>query len=359
MNQKFRLKASIKLFKKDDIIKITFMNKFQDLRIRCNEVVMFIFHLLTSEHSIEEIVLQTNAKYPKAKRSDIKSVFWKLYNIGVIEEVKTHKYDNSIINRQLNFYSDLVMEPIKMQNQLSNQKVLLLGLGGVGSWIAYLLAQSGINQFDLVDPDVIEVSNLGRQALYFMKDIGKYKVDVISERLHLLSSSIKVRKYRLKITCMEDFNKIESIPDIVINCLDEPSSYLTGKFVTNYYLKLGIPMINGVGYRGNIIRLGLTTIPGKTICWNCANSTYQKEIEGFKPFLDKETRSQAGVTGPLAAYIAAIHAQEAINVLSDELNPILIDKKWMIDFSTLKMKEHIISNSYKKCEICKRGVDHD
>ena len=112
-------------------------------------------------------------------------------------------------------------------------------------------------------------------------------------------------------------------------------------------------MINGIGYRGKIISLGLTTIPGKSICWNCANLSYKNEIKNYVPFLSHN--SQAGVTSTLANFIGSIHAQEVINVLCDELTPILTNRIGIIDFLTLKINwVKLSTNEENYCSICKK-----
>lgn len=353
MTKVYKLKNSIKLLKNQETLKFIFMNKHREVNLKCNEVSEYAVKLLAESMSLSELSLKITKRYPSVSESSIKKFLLALCDIGVVERIEFTKYHNSIIDRQVNLYSDIIKNPIKMQDDLSNQKVLILGLGGAGSNISYFLAQSGIKHFILLDNDRVENTNIGRQALYFEQDIGKYKVDVISKRLKDLNPKIMVKTYKFKITGQQDFNKIMPVPNIIVNCLDEPSTYLTGKWVTDYYLKLNIPMINGIGYRGKIVSLGLTTIPGKTICWNCAYSDYGKEIKGFTPFLKNKHKSEAGVSSPLANFISSIHAQEIINVLSSELKPILTDKYGTIDFFDLSVNWTKIPRKLKKCTLCK------
>ncbi len=349
----YRIKKTVKLFQNKNKIKFIFMNIHQEITIKCNEVCRFILSLLAIGIVKSSLFHQVKKKYPKVSEQDINSFLKFLITNQIIEEFKESKYENSIVSRQVNFYSTIVPNSESMQDELSNKCVLILGLGGVGSCISYFLAQAGISHFIFVDSDKVENTNLGRQALYFKDDIGKYKVDVISNKLRKLNPNLIIEKHKFTVQSKEDFMKIKHIPDIVVNCLDEPNSYFTGTWVNNYYLGLDIPMINGIGYRGRTISLGLTTIPGKTICWNCANASYKNAIKGYVPILNHNP--QAGVTSPLANFIGSIHAQEVINILCKELTPILTNRIGVIDFLTLDIKWYKLTiNSTNCCPICRR-----
>ena len=67
--------------------------------------------------------------------------------------------------------------------KLKGSKVALFGIGGVGGYVAEALARSGIGSFLLVDNDVISLSNINRQIIALHQTVGKYKVDVMKERI--------------------------------------------------------------------------------------------------------------------------------------------------------------------------------
>ena len=187
----YRIKKTVKLFQNKNKIKFIFMNIHQEITIKCNEVCRFILSLLAIGIVKSSLFHQVKKKYPKVSEQDINSFLKFLITNQIIEEFKESKYENSIVSRQVNFYSTIVPNSESMQDELSNKCVLILGLGGVGSCISYFLAQAGISHFIFVDSDKVENTNLGRQALYFKDDIGKYKVDVISNKLRKLNPKLK------------------------------------------------------------------------------------------------------------------------------------------------------------------------
>lgn len=95
-------------------------------------------------------------------------------------------YKNARTSRTASYFSCVsknCRELIKAFNKLNDSKVLIIGCGGIGSISAMQLAGAGISNIVVIDPDRIEESNFNRQILWDRKDIGRYKVDVIREKI--------------------------------------------------------------------------------------------------------------------------------------------------------------------------------
>ena len=86
------------------------------------------------------------------------------------------------------------------QRKLQKAKVLIVGVGGLGSPIALYLAGAGVGYIGLADDDVVGISNLQRQVLYSEKELGKPKAVCAAERLSALNSEIKVAHYPTRLT---------------------------------------------------------------------------------------------------------------------------------------------------------------
>jgi tRNA threonylcarbamoyladenosine dehydratase len=80
----------------------------------------------------------------------------------------------------------------KAQKFFSDAHVLLIGVGGVGSWVAEALARSGVGEITLVDLDDICVSNINRQVHALHSTVGKIKIDVLAERLMDINPNLKL-----------------------------------------------------------------------------------------------------------------------------------------------------------------------
>ena len=86
------------------------------------------------------------------------------------------------------------------QKAICNSKVLIVGAGGLGCSIADYLSRAGVGTIGIADFDKINLSNIHRQSLYNSKDIGKFKVDVVKEKIKLINPLTKVKAFKKKIT---------------------------------------------------------------------------------------------------------------------------------------------------------------
>ena len=122
---------------------------------------------------------------------------------------------------------------------LKKKKVLICGVGGVGSFVAEALARSGVGHIDIVDYDVIDPSNLNRQLLSTKNNTGEIKVDVLKKRLEEISDT-KVTAYNLFID--ENF-KLKKY-DYVVDCIDSLNSKF--ELVKKCHEK-GVPCLSSLG----------------------------------------------------------------------------------------------------------------
>lgn len=81
--------------------------------------------------------------------------------------------------------------------KLSESRVAVFGIGGVGGYAVEALARSGVGSLDLIDSDKVCLTNLNRQIIATHKTIGRYKVDAAAERIALINPEAKVRTYKL------------------------------------------------------------------------------------------------------------------------------------------------------------------
>ena len=107
--------------------------------------------------------------------------------------------------------------------KIAKSKVLIFGIGGVGSYTAEALSRSGIGTIGLVDSDKICLSNINRQLYALHSTVDKYKVDVAEERIHDINPACKVIKYKIFYT-PQNADKIDFLPyDYIIDCIDTVS----------------------------------------------------------------------------------------------------------------------------------------
>ena len=128
--------------------------------------------------------------------------------------------------------------------KLEASTVAVFGIGGVGGFAAEALARSGVGTLELIDHDTVSVSNLNRQIVALHSTIGKYKVDVMKERILDINPDIRVNAHKcfyLPETADKfDFSKY----DYVVDCIDT----VTGKIqLVEAAKKAGVPIICSMG----------------------------------------------------------------------------------------------------------------
>ena len=109
----------------------------------------------------------------------------------------------NLTKEQINRYSrQIVLKEIGGlgQKKLLNSKITLVGLGALGSPVAYYLVAAGIGNLKVIDYDTVELSNLHRQILHFTKDINRKKTESAIEKLNLLNPDCKIEVIPEKIT---------------------------------------------------------------------------------------------------------------------------------------------------------------
>ncbi len=149
--------------------------------------------------------------------------------------------------------------------KLSNTKVAIFGIGGVGSFVAEALARAGIGSFLLVDNDIISESNLNRQIHALTNTIGKYKVEIMKERIMQINENAKVEISK------EFFmpNSDEEIIDNTINYIVDAIDTVTAKIeLVIRAEKLNIPIISsmGTGNKLDPTKFEITDINKTVVC---------------------------------------------------------------------------------------------
>jgi tRNA A37 threonylcarbamoyladenosine dehydratase len=104
--------------------------------------------------------------------------------------------------------------------KLAHAHVMVIGIGGVGSWIAEALARSGVGTISLVDMDEVCVSNINRQLHTLTTTIGKSKVQVMAERLRLINSQLTAYTHDVFFTEETGAQLLTAKPTLVIDAID-------------------------------------------------------------------------------------------------------------------------------------------
>ena len=186
------------------------------------------------------------------------------------------------------------------QKKIRSSKVLIVGAGGLGCPIADYLSRAGVGTIGIADFDKINLSNIHRQNLYNLKDIGKYKVDVVKEKIKSINPFTKTKTYKKKISDKNLNNIIKSF-DIIVDGSDNfRTKFLLNKYSIKYKKNLIVGAINK--FDGHVFTFDFKD--KKTPCLRCF---YQSEPS------DEILNCEAeGIMGPVAGVIGNIQANEVL-----------------------------------------------
>lgn len=129
--------------------------------------------------------------------------------------------------------------------KLNSKKVMVIGIGGVGGYVCEALARCGIENFVLIDSDIVDITNKNRQIIALDSTIGKKKVDVMKERLLDINKEINVEKLDIFLDTTNTRNLIdEYMPDYVVDACD---TIIAKKEIIKTCLDLNINFISSMG----------------------------------------------------------------------------------------------------------------
>lgn len=212
-------------------------------------------------------------------------------------------------------FPELPSSAADLQARLSNARVVIVGMGGAGSWVLQSLVAAGIGEIDIIDPDVVATTNLNRQVLFEESEIGRSKVDLAAERMRTRNPSVSVRPHRLKVESVDDLEPLVRDSDVVINCADEPSVAMMSDLVAKAARDAGISHIVGGGYGGNLGIPGTSVVPGATVCWACIRAATENDHGRSETTTIKGRTRAGGSVAPVAGLIGNIVAWETIKLL--------------------------------------------
>lgn len=207
------------------------------------------------------------------------------------------KYNTDRYQRQITLLGE------EGQESLRRARVLVAGVGGLGTIVAAHLAEAGVGFLRLVDNDTVEMSNLNRQLLFQADDIGRVKAVAAMEKLHILNPEIQVEGINKTI---DDETINESVKDIdlIVDALDN----FTTRFILNRVaFTHRLPLIHGAirGFFGQ----ATTLIPEKTGCLQCF-------------FAGNPLGEIIPVIGATCGVIGSVQATETVKVLTGRGEPL-------------------------------------
>lgn len=212
------------------------------------------------------------------------------------------------------------------QRLLGQTSVLVVGAGGLGSPILSYLAAAGIGSIGIIDNDVVSISNLQRQVLYTVEDLGKSKAQIAQQRLHALNPDIELSAFSERLT-QQNATTLFKHYQIIVDACD---NYETRRIIDEETHRLHQPFVHG----------SICGFIGQASVFN-----YKKGKRYVDLFTDTESAddiSPVAVIGPIAGIIGSIEALQVIKIALSL--PDTLDGK-LLQFDLLKNDFQLFSIS--------------
>jgi len=231
---------------------------------------------------------------------------------------------------QPDYSRQLLLKEIGAQGQaaLARARVLVVGVGGLGSPVLQYLAGAGVGYLGLVDADVLDASNLHRQPIYALSDVGKPKVDLARAALTAINPAVQVEAHGARLSADNALELIRA-HDIVVDCSDN--------FRTKYLINDAAVLAQKPAVFASVYQ-------------------YEGQLQVYKPDLNHACLrclwpepqadgvvgncAEAGVLGPVPGAFGALQALLTLKILL-QMNGQLAGELLLLDFmnfSSLKIK---------------------
>ena len=243
-------------------------------------------------------------------------------------------------DEQLLRYSRQMMLPeidAAGQQKLSESRVLIVCLGGLGSPVSIYLASAGVGNLVLVDFDKVDISNLQRQIVHTTPDIGRLKIDSAKEHLQAINPDIKIDCIDHALEAKELVNEATKA-DVIVDASD---NFQTRFALNEVSVKTKTPLVSGAAIR---FEGQVTVFDPRDETSPCYRCLYGDDVA------TQETCTANGVIAPLLGIIGSIQANETLKLLMG-IGETLQGKLLLLDSLYMDLNQAILKKD-PACPVC-------
>lgn len=202
------------------------------------------------------------------------------------------------------------------QRRLRNARVCVVGAGGLGAPVLLYLAAAGVGRLGVVDDDVVESSNLQRQVLHGVDDVGRPKVDSAADAVRALDPDVEVVTHHLRL----DEGTVDLLADYDL-VVDGTDNFPTRYLVNDACVRLGLPEIWGSVFRfdAQVSVFWGSPPPGSGV----APVQLRDLFPEAPPPGSVPSCAEGGVLGAMCGQVGSVMATEAVKVLTGVGRPLL------------------------------------
>lgn len=247
---------------------------------------------------------------------------------------------------QKQYNRHIILDKIGEEGQLKlkSSKVLVIGAGGLGCPVLQYLTAAGIGTIGIIDDDVVSQSNLQRQILYTVEDIGNSKAETAAKRLCKLNPFVQFNVYKEKLTVVNAVDLFSQY-DVIV---DGSDNFATRYLTNDAAILTNKPLVYGAIFK----------FEGQVSVFNYQESATYRCLYPNPPKPEESPNcSEIGVLGVLPGIIGSFQANEAIKIICG-IGDVLANKLLMYD--TLSMRQMILKfEKTKRAEVTELDNDYE
>ncbi len=224
------------------------------------------------------------------------------------------------------------------QQKFAAAKVLVVGMGGLGTPATQFLAAAGVGGITICDADHVDLTNLQRQILYATADIGARKVDAAAQRIFAINPDVRVERIPSRVG-PDSLSPLVTAADVV---LDGSDNFTTRHAVNRACVNARKPLVSGAAIRFDGQIAVFDTRDARSPCYHCLFGEGE-EIE--------ETRcATMGVFAPLTGIVGATQAAEALKLIAG-VGESLAGRLLILDALAMQWREMRVPRD-PACPVC-------
>ncbi len=257
-------------------------------------------------------------------------------------------------DRQLRYFSDIRVggpTPAECQGRLTEARVVIFGVGGLGGWAAWALACCGVGEMLLIDGDRVEESNLNRQILYAGTDVGRLKAEMAASRLKAFHPAARIEAIAERLGSEAEIAATIDGYDFVVDAADWPAHDVE-RWANSACFAAGIPYIT-MSHFPPVARVGPLYVPGETGCFACQETAYRRSYPMFDMAVEQRRAkpSPAATLGPACGLIGSQVGLEVMHYLTGLSKPSTLGVAHIYDLRTMEVeREPVVPEP--DCPVC-------
>lgn len=274
----------------------------------------------------------------------------KLKDMNLLEKDQKLKYPQGL-DRQLDYLSAFETKRVSRKDiheRIVSKRIAVLGVGSMGQWILPSLVSGGFEKITLVDFDEVEERNIINQPLFSRKDIGRFKVDVVAEKLKDMNPNVKINPVNKKLLSVRDISSLCKSNDLVVHACDFPRFQIHNMITEACFMNKTPNLMVWPG------KVGPFNIPYKTPCYGCVEERAKREFPFWESLKEKlqDTENRRFPALRVSTSIAGtIAAKEIFNWATGIFSPFTMEEMLYWDPASGRFKPEKIKR-ISSCPLC-------